>query len=63
MSDRPLKLHRSADGQHVTLHLDCGAWKMLGTQRMVCELCAGHEGEHDYTRDGGLAILGDTPQA
>lgn len=40
----------------------CGAWKNLGSRRMVCELKPGHEGDHDYSRDTGR-ILGDRPQA
>lgn len=57
---QPVKIHGS--GSDAFLHFDCGAWKKLGTQWMECELCAGHEGDHDYTKDTGR-IIGDSPQA
>lgn len=40
----------------------CGYWKKLGGYRWECEIYAGHECDHDYTKRTGY-IVGDSPQA
>lgn len=57
--EKPVDVAMPHDG--VTAEV-CGAWKKLGGRRMECQLLAGHEMDHDYSKDTGR-ILGDAPQA